>query len=73
VRATKMTYSGLHKASEGHRIRAWKRGASRGQSMTRRRITVAEAAEVLSISVEAVRGQIKRGTLVLCRTTRYRV
>ena len=33
--------------------------------MTRRRfITVAEAAEVLNISVEAVRGQIKRGTLV---------
>jgi excisionase family DNA binding protein len=33
--------------------------------MTRGRfITVAEAAEVLNISVEAVRGQIKRGTLV---------
>jgi len=33
--------------------------------MTRRRfITVAEAAEVLNISVEAVHGQIKRGTLV---------
>jgi hypothetical protein len=32
--------------------------------MTRRRFTVLEAAEVLDISVEAVRGQIKRGTLV---------
>jgi hypothetical protein len=33
--------------------------------MTRRRfISVAEAADVLDISVEAVRGQIERGTLV---------
>ena len=38
------------------------RGA-RGQSMTRRRFTVAEAAEVLDISVEAVGARIKRGTL----------
>jgi hypothetical protein len=34
------------------------------QSQTgRRRLTVAEAAEVLGITVEAVRGRIKRGTL----------
>jgi DNA-directed RNA polymerase specialized sigma24 family protein len=32
--------------------------------MTIRRFPVAEAADVLDISVEAVRGQIKRGTLV---------
>jgi hypothetical protein len=31
--------------------------------MTRCRFTVAEAAEVLDISVEAVRGRIKCGTL----------
>ena len=34
------------------------------QSATgRRRLTVAEAAEILGVSVEAVRGRIKRGTL----------
>jgi hypothetical protein len=35
-----------------------------GQSQTgRRRLTVAEASEVLGVTVEAVRGRIKRGTL----------
>jgi hypothetical protein len=33
------------------------------RSPTRRRVTVAEAAEALGITVEAVRGRIKRGTL----------
>ena len=33
------------------------------QSQTRRRVTVPDAARLLGISVEAVRGRIKRGTL----------
>src|SRR5919199_3069249 len=35
---------------------------------TSRRVTVAEAAEILGVSVEAVRGRIKRGTLEAERT-----
>jgi hypothetical protein len=34
-----------------------------GQEPTGRRLTVAEAAEVLGISAEAIRGRIRRGTL----------
>jgi hypothetical protein len=33
------------------------------QSPTRRRITVAEAADILGTTVEGVRGRIKRGNL----------
>src|ERR671920_1453387 len=39
-------------------------GVGEDQSQTgRRRVTVAEASEILGITVEAVRGRIKRGTL----------
>jgi hypothetical protein len=38
------------------------------RSGTSRRVTVAEAAEVLGVTVEAVRGRIKRGTLDAERT-----
>jgi len=39
-------------------------GVGEGQTQTgRRRLTVAEASEVLGVTVEAVRGRIKRGTL----------
>jgi hypothetical protein len=37
--------------------------ASDQSASDRRRLTVAEAAEILGVSVEAVRGRIKRGTL----------
>ena len=38
------------------------------QSPTKGRVTVAEAAEILGVSVEAVRGRIKRGTIEHERT-----
>jgi hypothetical protein len=38
-------------------------GVDEGQTSTERRTTVAEAAEMLGISAEAVRGRIRRGTL----------
>ena len=38
------------------------------RSQTSRRVTVAEAAEILGVTVEAVRGRIKRGTLEAERT-----
>lgn len=38
-------------------------GHSADQPTTGRRVTVAEAADVLGITVEAVRGRIKRGTI----------
>jgi hypothetical protein len=55
-----MASKGLRVASEGCSMR----GVGEDQSQTgRRRLTVAEASEVLGITVEAVRGRIKRGTL----------
>jgi hypothetical protein len=44
------------------------RGVGEDRSATRRRVTVQEAADILGITVEAVRGRIKRNTIAHERT-----
>lgn len=57
--------------SPGLRVRCPTMGDGRpddNQSPPRRRVTVQEAAEILGVTVEAVRGRVKRGTMETERT-----